>query len=248
MPEPVVELRGISRRFDGEPPVDAVRDVDLTVERGEAVAIIGPSGSGKSTLLNVIGLLDHATAGTYLFEGTDTGALSENERAALRGSSIGFVFQSYHLLTYRSAIENVMLADVYTGVTRTGRRERALAALARVGLEHRATFPPTRLSGGERQRVAIARALMAHPSLLLCDEPTGNLDSQNTASILELFDDLRQDGLTIMLITHDADVARHSTRLTEMIDGRLTEHAVHHVDDRSNGPGTVPTLSARLAQ
>jgi ABC-type lipoprotein export system ATPase subunit len=221
---PVLELRGVHRRFPTQPPVDAVRDVDLTLYRGEALAVVGPSGSGKSTLLNIIGLLDRATAGTYLFEGADTAMLSEPARAALRGRRIGFVFQSFHLLGYRSAVENVMLAEVYIHASRAGRRERALEALSRVGLEQRATFLPTRLSGGERQRVALARALMAEPSLLLCDEPTGNLDSQNTASILELFDGLRADGLTIVLITHDPDVARHATRSASMIDGQLTEH------------------------
>jgi putative ABC transport system ATP-binding protein len=221
MHEPIVQLRGVSRRFPGEPPVDAVRDVHLSIHRGESVAIVGPSGSGKSTLLNVVGLLDHPTAGSYLFEGIDTGALSDRQRAALRGRRVGFVFQSFHLLNYRTAIENVMLAEVYIRAPRTGRRDRAREALQRVGLSHRAEFPPTRMSGGERQRVALARALMANPSLLLCDEPTGNLDSQNTASILELFDALRADGLTIVLITHDRDVARHAQRTVSMIDGRL---------------------------
>jgi putative ABC transport system ATP-binding protein len=219
----VVELREVSRTFDGASPVHALVDVNLTIGEGEYVAVVGPSGSGKSTLLNVLGLLDRPTSGEYLLDGVDTDRISEARRSALRGRRIGFVFQSFHLLSHRSVEENVMLAELYNGMARKGRRERAVAALERVGLGHRLGFVPTRLSGGERQRVAIARALVATPALLLCDEPTGNLDSQNTASVLDLFDDLRAQGLTIIVITHDQSVSRRAQRRVGITDGRLIE-------------------------
>lgn len=223
---PVVLLEGIGRTFDTTPPVLALIDVELTVGRGEWIAVVGPSGSGKSTLLNVLGLLDLATAGTYLLNGTDVADLSDAELTAVRGESIGFVFQSFHLLSHRSVIENVMLAEVY-GTTRrrfprNGRRERATLALERVGLGHRLDFLPSRLSGGERQRVAIARALVTQPTMLLADEPTGNLDTVTTESILSLFSDLRADDLTIIMITHDNEVAERASRSVRIRDGRLT--------------------------
>jgi len=193
----LVELSGVSRTFGADPPVHALRDVDLTLPTSTSLAIVGPSGSGKSTLLNILGCLDRPTSGTYLFEGVDVNALSDGERAALRAERIGFVFQSFNLLAHRSVLENVMLAEVYRGAPREGREERALTELERVGMTHRAKFRPTRLSGGEQQRVAIARALMGDHSLLLCDEPTGNLDSVNSASILALFEELASSGMTI---------------------------------------------------
>ena len=221
---PVVEFRGVSRTYGSDPPVLALRDVDLTVERGDAIAIVGPSGSGKSTLLNIVGCLDRPTAGTYLIDGVDTGHLEEGELAALRGRLIGFVFQTFNLLAHRTVIENVMLSEVYIGAPREGRRERAREALARVGIEDRADFLPVKLSGGQQQRVAIARALMGSPSLLLCDEPTGNLDSKNTDTVLDLFDGLIADGMTMLMITHDNHVAARMPRKTSIIDGQLTEH------------------------
>ncbi|HEX8159131.1 MAG TPA: ABC transporter ATP-binding protein [Solirubrobacteraceae bacterium] len=221
---PVVEFRGVSRTYGSDPPVLALRDVDLTVERGDAIAIVGPSGSGKSTLLNIVGCLDRPTAGTYLIDGVDTGQLEEGELAALRGRLIGFVFQTFNLLAHRTVIENVMLSEVYIGAPREGRRERAREALARVGIEDRADFLPVKLSGGQQQRVAIARALMGSPSLLLCDEPTGNLDSKNTDTVLDLFDGLIADGMTMLMITHDNHVAARMPRKTSIIDGQLTEH------------------------
>jgi ABC-type lipoprotein export system ATPase subunit len=222
---PVVELRGISRTYGADPPVHALRDVDLTVHRGDAVAIVGPSGSGKSTLLNIVGCLDRQTAGSYRMDGIEVSSLGENERARLRGRRIGFIFQTFNLLAHRTVAENVMLAEVYLGGSRAGRRERALDVLERVGLANRASFLPGKLSGGQQQRVAIARALLGSPSLLLCDEPTGNLDSVNTAGVLGLFDTLRSDGITILTITHDDDVAAHMPRRTRIVDGRLTEAA-----------------------
>ncbi len=222
---PVVELRGVSRTYGSDPPVEALRGVDLAVQRGDAIAIVGPSGSGKSTLLNIVGCLDRPTHGTYLIEGTDTATLGEGELAAVRGRLIGFVFQTFNLLAHRTVLENVMLAEVYLGRLRDGRRERAMAALERVGIEQRAGFPPGKLSGGQQQRVAIARALVGSPSLLLCDEPTGNLDSGNTEAMLELFEALVADGMTMLLITHDEAVAARMPRRTSIIDGRLREHA-----------------------
>jgi ABC-type lipoprotein export system ATPase subunit len=220
---PVVELRGISRTYGSDPPVQALRGVDLSIHGGDWIAVVGPSGSGKSTLLNILGCLDRPTAGTYLIDGIDAGGLSDDERASLRARSIGFVFQTFHLLGHRTALENVMLAEVYTGRERTGRRERALAALTRVGMEHRSDFLPIKLSGGEQQRVAIARALLGAPSLLLCDEPTGNLDSVNTESVMRLFGDLARDGLTLVVITHDEGVAAHARRAVRIVDGHLSE-------------------------
>jgi ABC-type lipoprotein export system ATPase subunit len=221
-----VELHDVGRRFGSDPPVVALRDVSLALPHGASVAIVGPSGSGKSTLLNILGCLDRPSTGTYLFDGIDVGSLSDGQRAALRAHGIGFVFQTFNLLAHRTVLENVMLAEVYRGASREGRAERAMVVLDRVGMTHRAHFLPTRLSGGEQQRVAIARALLGDPSLLLCDEPTGNLDSANTHSVLALFDELGQDGLTLAIVTHEDEVANHARRRVRMIDGRLTEEQV----------------------
>ncbi len=219
----VLDLVDVSRTFDSSPPVYALRNVDLRVSSGEYVAIVGPSGSGKSTLLNVLGLLDRPSSGRFLLDGVDVSSLGDGDRAALRAARLGFIFQSFHLLPHRSALENVMFGGLYRGIPRRERRARAIEALDRVGVAHRASFRPSRLSGGERQRVAVARALSVAPSLLLCDEPTGNLDSANTESILHLFDGLLDDGLTIVVITHDPSVARHAQRRVSIIDGRLRE-------------------------
>ena len=220
---PAIELRHITREFGTEPRVHALRDVQLTVEHGTSLAIVGQSGSGKSTLLNVLGCLDRPTSGEYLLDGIDVSSLDDRGRAVLRAEAIGFVFQTFNLLAHRSVLDNVMLAEVYRGGAREGRADRALAALERVGMVHRAGFLPTRLSGGEQQRVAIARALMADHTLLLCDEPTGNLDSANTDSVLALFDDLRDAGLTLIMVTHEEQVAAHAQRRVRMLDGVLTE-------------------------
>lgn len=219
----LLELNKISRQFGSDVPITALQDIDLQVEHGEWLAITGPSGAGKSTLLNIIGCLDRPTGGKYYFEGVDTASLSDAERAGLRSRRIGFVFQSFHLLPHRSVLENVMLAEVYRKETSVGRVDRALAAIARVGLSHRVDYLPSKLSGGERQRVAIARALIGSPGLLLCDEPTGNLDSKSTASILDLFKTLNQQGLTLVIITHDENVAMRANRRVHIIDGRLSE-------------------------
>ena len=220
---PVLELRGAARTFPGPPEVHALKAADLRVERGDYVSIVGPSGSGKSTLLHLLGLLDRPTAGEYLVDGIPTVAASENERAALRGESIGFVFQAFHLLDRRTVLDNVLLATLYSGVPRHERRDRALAAIDRVGLSHRVDFHPGVLSGGERQRVAVARAVVADPRVLLADEPPGNLDTVSSSAVLELFDELHAEGLTLVVITHDMSVADRAQRRVRITDGRLVE-------------------------
>lgn len=220
---PVVSMVGVSRSFRGPPEVHAVREVDLTIGAGEYVSIVGPSGSGKSTLLHLLGLLDRPTSGTYWLDGDDTAALSEKRRAELRATRIGFVFQAFHLLGHRSVLENVTLPLVYGRVPRRERQERARRALERVGLSHRVDFDPATLSGGERQRVAIARALVSSPSLLLADEPTGNLDTSTASTILDLFDDLHADGLSLAVITHDEGVSRRAQRRVGLVDGVVRE-------------------------
>ncbi|MEM9134953.1 MAG: ABC transporter ATP-binding protein [Actinomycetota bacterium] len=221
---PVVHLDELSRTFPGPPAVEALRQVDLVVNRGDYLALVGPSGSGKSTLLHLLGLLDRPTGGRYLLDGIDTNSLSEPQRAGLRASNIGFVFQAFHLLGHRSNVENVMLSDVYRRGGRARRRDRAVAALEAVGLGHRLTGNPTTLSGGERQRVAIARALVSEPSLILADEPTGNLDTATGEQILQLFAELHDRGLTVVIITHDDSVAERADRVVRIRDGRL-EHS-----------------------
>jgi len=220
---PVLDLRKIWREYGSDPVVHALVDVDLRLERGEWLAITGPSGAGKSTLLNVIGCLDRPTRGSYFIDGIDTSKLTDQQRAALRSQRIGFVFQSFHLLPYRTVLENVMLAEVYRKQSSQGREARALATIDRVGLRERAEFLPGKLSGGERQRVAIARALVGSPSLLLCDEPTGNLDSKASAVVLELFEQLHREGLTLVMVTHNEDVANRAGRRVQIVDGCLTQ-------------------------
>ncbi|WP_155374423.1 ABC transporter ATP-binding protein [Catellatospora vulcania] len=218
---PVVSFAGVGLTYPGPPPVVALRPADLTINPGEYATVIGPSGSGKSSFLNVVGLLDRPTAGRYELDGIDVGGLKEADRTALRGRRIGFVFQSFHLLPYRSALENVALAQLYTGPPAREREARAAEALAKVGLSHRAHARPTTLSGGERQRVAIARALVNNPSLLLCDEPTGNLDSATAAAVLELLDQVHASGYTVIIITHDPNVAARGQRIITIRDGVL---------------------------
>ncbi|MGW8353972.1 ABC transporter ATP-binding protein [Streptomyces wedmorensis] len=220
---PVIEFRQVGLTYPGPPPVEAFRPSDLTVHKGEFITVVGPSGSGKSTFLNIAGLLDTPTTGSFLLDGIDTGRLRDTERTTLRGRRIGFVFQAFHLLPHRSARENVELAMVYGGAPRRERPQRAREALDRVGLGHRTDALPTRMSGGERQRVAIARALVARPSLLLCDEPTGNLDTGNAEAVLRLLEALNAEGITIVLITHDPAVAARGRRTVTIRDGVLSE-------------------------
>ncbi len=222
-PRVLLELIHVSKVFPTTPPVNALSDVNVRILPGEYVAIEGQSGSGKSTLLNVLGCLDRHTSGTYLFDGIDTSELTDSERAELRGNRIGFVFQAFHLLAHRSVLENVMLGELYLANPRSERKKEALDCLDQVGMNHRISFLPTRLSGGERQRVAIARALMGDPGVLLCDEPTGNLDTKNTEMVLDLLDALVARGITVLVITHESSVAKRAQRRLRIVDGFVSE-------------------------
>lgn len=205
--------------------VPVLKDVSLSVEEGEYVAIMGPSGSGKTTLMNIIGCLDLPTSGSYELSGQDVLACKDRELADVRLNSIGFVFQSFHLLPRESALENVALPLIYAGVKKADREKRAAAALERVGLADRVDFKPTQLSGGQKQRVAIARAMVNNPKTLLADEPTGALDSKSGKQIMELFDRLNEEGVTIVMITHDAKIASYAKRVIRIIDGEIEEAA-----------------------
>ena len=211
---PVIELSGVGR----DPPGGR----DGILDPGEFLTVVGPSGSGKSTLLNVIGLLIAPTTGTYLLDGIDTGATRQRRLAGLRAARLGFVFQSFHLLPHLTVLENTALGGIYLGMPSGERVRRATALLERVGMSHRLGAHPSTLSGGERQRVAIARSLVAGPSVLLADEPTGNLDTTNAASVLDLFAELNRDGTTIAMITHDPSVAERATRQVLIVDGRVS--------------------------
>jgi len=231
---PVIDLRGGRKTYrTGDLEFEALRGVDLRIEQGEYVAIVGPSGSGKSTLMNVLGCLDTLTTGTYRLAGNDVDDLDETDLAAIRNEEIGFVFQQFHLLASLSALRNVELPLVYRGVPAAARRERALDALDRVGLADRTANRPNQLSGGQQQRVAVARALVGEPSLVLADEPTGNLDSCSTADVLDLFDDLHEQGRTIVLITHEHEVAQRARRVVRVLDGLVT------ADEPSGARGAV---------
>jgi putative ABC transport system ATP-binding protein len=220
----LIELKSICRTYrKGTEEIRALDGVSLAIDRGEFVAVMGPSGSGKSTLMNVLGLLDTADSGTYLLEGRDVLGLTPDERATIRNQQIGFVFQAFHLLHRTTAMENVELPLVYTERRDTAGLGRK--ALERVGLADRATHFPNELSGGQQQRVAIARALVQEPGLILADEPTGNLDSASSGEILEIFRSLNQGGSTVVVITHDKDVARYADRIVSIVDGRIVEEA-----------------------
>jgi putative ABC transport system ATP-binding protein len=218
----LITWHGVALTYSGPPPVAALHPTDLSIGHGEYVAVTGRSGSGKSTVLNVLGLIDRPTAGTYLLAGRDTRTMTESARTSLRAHRIGLVFQAFHLVAHRSATDNVALGLLYQAVPTRQRLARARAALVRVGLADRLTAPPGRLSGGERQRVAIARALVAEPDLLLCDEPTGNLDSATAQEVLDLIEGLRADGLTIVMITHDRAVADRAARRLSIVDGKVS--------------------------
>jgi putative ABC transport system ATP-binding protein len=218
----VIEAKELTKMYGrGENRVEALAGMSMSVEPGEWIAIVGPSGSGKSTLMNLIGLLDRPTSGSYTLDGRDVSRLRDGELARARRDLIGFVFQSYNLLPRESALKNVELPMVYAGVGRRERRERALWVLERVGLAGRAHHRPTELSGGQNQRVAIARALINRPALLLADEPTGNLDTASGAEILDLFEELNASGVTVVVVTHDADVAARAERTVELRDGQI---------------------------
>ncbi|HEX2061108.1 MAG TPA: ABC transporter ATP-binding protein [Thermoanaerobaculia bacterium] len=232
---PVIEIRQLTKVYHlGEVEVRALDGVDLVVEPGEFVAIMGPSGSGKSTLMNIIGCLDRPTSGKYILDGTDVSELSRDQRAIIRNAKIGFVFQSFNLLARTSAMENVELPLLYgdKGLGKASRHAIAREALHRVGLAGREGNYPSQLSGGQQQRVAIARALVTDPSILLADEPTGNLDSRTSVEIMGIFQDLNDDGKTVVLITHEPDIAQHAKRIVHVRDGliqqdeRIQQHRV----------------------
>ena len=218
----LIEVKDLTKIYPmGNEQVHALDGVTLSIERGEYIAIMGPSGSGKSTLMNLIGCLDTPTSGTYVLNAREVSKMDDNDLAAIRNKEIGFVFQTFNLLARTSALGNVELPLIYAGVSRAERIERAKGALEAVGLGDRMSHRPNELSGGQRQRVAVARALVNNPSLLLADEPTGNLDSKTGVELMALFDDLNRRGNTIVLVTHEDDIARHARRVVKLMDGKI---------------------------
>ncbi len=235
----VIEITGLTRHFFlGDELVEALRGVDLTIQRGEYVAIVGPSGSGKSTLMNLLGCLDTPTSGRYLLDGIEVQSLNDDELAENRNRKIGFVFQSFNLLPRASAVDNVALPMLYAGANRTVRKQAAIAALQRVGLGDRLFHRPDQLSGGQRQRVAIARALVNRPAVLLADEPTGNLDQRTGTEIIALFERLHHEGVTVILVTHDHSLAERTDRQIVIVDGKIAR------DTRSLRPRPDPSATS----
>lgn len=221
----LLDLRNIYKNYGKEPLlVPVLKDVSLQVNEGDYIAIMGPSGSGKTTLMNIIGCLDRMSEGTYLFDDEDVSKMNDNELSHLRLNKIGFVFQNFNLLASESAEENVALPLIYAGVYKEERKQRAIDALTKVGLEDRTTFLPNQLSGGQKQRVAIARAIINHPKILLADEPTGALDQASGKQVMALFKELNDEGVTIIMITHDANVASNASKVLHIIDGEIIEN------------------------
>jgi putative ABC transport system ATP-binding protein len=236
----VIRLEKLAKTYETEAgDVHALRNLDLEIRRGEFVAIMGQSGSGKTTLMNILGCLDRPTSGTYWLEGHDVGRLAEDVRARLRGTAFGFVFQSYNLLPRMSAIEQVELPLIYQRVS--NRRRRALEALDRVGLIERRNHQPQQLSGGEQQRVAIARSLVVEPLLVLADEPTGALDTKTGDDVMRLFGELVEDDITVVIVTHEKDVAAHASRLLQMRDGALIDDRPNRAQPPRQAPTADPT-------
>ena len=224
MAPPVISLTKVTKEYDtGLVSVRALRDVSLRIERGDFVAIMGSSGSGKSTLMNILGCLDVATRGRYHLDGVDVRRLGDESLARIRNRKIGFVFQSFNLIPRTTAIHNVELPLIYRGLKGPERRQRAMAALSTVGLTDRMAHLPNELSGGQQQRVAVARAIVTNPAMILADEPTGNLDSVSTQDVLSVFDQLNREGRTVILITHEPDVANHARRIIHLLDGRVDQ-------------------------
>jgi putative ABC transport system ATP-binding protein len=218
----VIKIRGIRRDFPlGQEVVKVLMGIDLDIERGEYVALMGPSGSGKSTLMNILGCLDTATAGTYELNGKDVSNMTDDELAEIRNTEIGFVFQTFNLLPRTTALENVALPMIYAGATKAQRKERSEEVLADVGLADRMDHKPNQLSGGQRQRVALGRALVNKPSIILADEPTGNLDSKTSVEIMNLLDEIHRNGNTVIVVTHEEDIAAHTHRIIRLIDGQV---------------------------
>lgn len=221
----LLDLRNIYKNYGKEPLlVPVLKDVFLQVNEGDYIAIMGPSGSGKTTLMNIIGCLDRMSEGTYLFDDEDVSKMNDNELSHLRLNKIGFVFQNFNLLASESAEENVALPLIYAGISKEERKQRAIEALTKVGLEDRTTFLPNQLSGGQKQRVAIARAIINHPKILLADEPTGALDQASGKQVMALFKELNDEGVTIIMITHDANVASNASKVLHIIDGEIIEN------------------------
>ncbi|HEX7192146.1 MAG TPA: ABC transporter ATP-binding protein, partial [Thermoanaerobaculia bacterium] len=242
----VIEIHDLTKVYSlGEVEVRALDGIDLNVDEGEFLAVMGPSGSGKSTLMNIIGCLDRPTAGTYKLDNVDVSELGRDERAVIRNAKIGFVFQSFNLLARTSAVENVELPLLYgeLGLSREERRKAAIDALHRVGLAGREGNHPSQLSGGQQQRVAIARALVTNPAILLADEPTGNLDSRTSEEIMGIFQKLNDDGKTVVLITHEPDIAQHAKRVVTVRDGRIQgDERVNQI--RVQAQGIAPPVAA----
>jgi len=237
----LIDIRDITKVYEmGQEKVFALSGVSLGVERGEYVGIMGPSGSGKSTLMNLVGCLDTPTSGSYILNNKEVARMTDDELAAIRNQEIGFVFQTFNLLPRTSALQQVELPLVYGGLSRKDRRDRSIRALKAVGLEDRMNHTPNEMSGGQRQRVAIARALINDPSILLADEPTGNLDSQTGAEIMALFDELNSRGNTIVLVTHEEDIAAHARRIVRLKDGKIWDD---QANDRVREPGLAPAAA-----
>lgn len=236
----IIKLNNITRTYKvGAEPVRALRSVSLEIYKNEFVALMGPSGSGKSTLMNILGCLDTPTSGEYFLNGLDVSKMDDNELAEVRNKEIGFVFQTFNLLPRSTALENVMLPQIYAGISKADRMKRANDVMESVGLTDRSHHRPNEMSGGQRQRVAIARALVNHPSIILADEPTGNLDSKTSYEIMGVLEEIHRQGNTIILVTHEEDIARHAHRIIRLMDGEISDDYVNHDVIKYNMSATI---------